>query len=203
MTEKGILWGNVDFVASKVVENSAFLSSTFRADCLRFCKSMQLNDDTLTDTGARERLLATLLRDDDPSLPEKWMPDLQDWLEPMESASDARAQDFTASNDLLGPMPVSSSNWRTSEFPKLVLYTLWVTRRLILTDKGHIGQAPATTQPGDKVCVILGCAVPMVLRPFERHWEVVGEAYIHEIMKGEVVDDLENEKVQAQDFELH
>lgn len=185
-----------------MVDDSAFLSSTFRDDCMKFRKSMQLKDSTLTDIGAKEKLVTTLLTDDYRSLLEKWMPDLRNWLELEESASSARAQEIFTSDDLSQAPSLSPSNWRTSEFPKLVLYTLWITRCLVLTDRRQIGQAPATTKPGDIICIILGCAVPMVLRPAEGHWEVVGRL-LYGIMQGEAITAVDDGKVQAQDFKLH
>lgn len=68
---KGIVLENVEFVASKGIENTSFLSSTFKADCLEICKSMRLKDGTLTNMDAKRELLTTLLRNNDPNLNEK------------------------------------------------------------------------------------------------------------------------------------
>jgi hypothetical protein len=41
---------------------------------------------------------------------------------------------------------------------------------------------------GDVVCIVNGGVVPLVLRDDgERGFEVIGDAYIHEIMDGEIV----------------
>ncbi|KAI1130766.1 hypothetical protein F5Y10DRAFT_235138 [Nemania abortiva] len=51
-----------------------------------------------------------------------------------------------------------------------------------------IGLVPEATQPGDRVCNILGCYVPIVLRPrFEsdNRLSVVGECYVHGLMHNE------------------
>ena len=35
---------------------------------------------------------------------------------------------------------------------------------LFITEEGHIGLGPTTMKPGDGICVVLGCSVPLVLR---------------------------------------
>ncbi|KAJ8129753.1 hypothetical protein O1611_g3878 [Lasiodiplodia mahajangana] len=53
---------------------------------------------------------------------------------------------------------------------------------------GSIGLAPEAARPGDRVCNILGCSVPIVLRPrpeSDDRYSVVGECYIHGLMHNE------------------
>jgi hypothetical protein len=47
---------------------------------------------------------------------------------------------------------------------------------------------PAAAAPGDKLCVLLGCSAPVVLREVDSHCELLGDVYIPGCMKGEVVD---------------
>jgi hypothetical protein len=75
-------------------------------------------------------------------------------------------------------------------------------RCLISTEKGYFGWAPEWCQKGDVVAVLAGGKVPYVLRPeptsnfpeedrdSRKHYSVVGDAYIHGIMDGEVVQEL-------------
>jgi Heterokaryon incompatibility protein (HET) len=63
-------------------------------------------------------------------------------------------------------------------------------RRLFRTEKNYLGIAAESIEAGDEVWVLAGAAVPLILRPAENgHGErkVIGEAYIHGIMNGEVV----------------
>ena len=66
----------------------------------------------------------------------------------------------------------------------------WVNR-LCITRMGRLGLASAKAKPGDRVCVLLGGHVPFVLRRCEGSEEdqhvLVGEAYVHGCMHGEVV----------------
>ena len=64
-------------------------------------------------------------------------------------------------------------------------------RRMIMTTEGRIGLVPAETQQGDVVC-LLGLDVPFVLRKIGADtYIVIGEAYIHGAMDGEIVTTLE------------
>jgi hypothetical protein len=56
---------------------------------------------------------------------------------------------------------------------------------------------------GDLVCMLLGCALPMVLRPVDGHNEVVAEAYVAGIMHGEAMVAFNEGKKLLQEFELH
>jgi hypothetical protein len=73
---------------------------------------------------------------------------------------------------------------------------------LITTSKGYIGLAPSSTERGDKVCVLLGCKVPLILRPIDDYFQVIGDAYIHGIMHGEAVEGVESGVCAFRDFEL-
>jgi hypothetical protein len=75
---------------------------------------------------------------------------------------------------------------------------------LIITDKGEIGRpASPLVEVGDIVCILFGCAMPMVLHPVGDHFEVRGEIYVPGIMKGEAMTALYNGKVISREFELH
>ncbi|RAR16476.1 heterokaryon incompatibility protein [Stemphylium lycopersici] len=50
-------------------------------------------------------------------------------------------------------------------------------RRLFTSQKGHIGIGSVDTQPGDDIFIISGCNFPIVLRPRDGKFAVVGEAY--------------------------
>ena len=63
-------------------------------------------------------------------------------------------------------------------------------RRLFVTKKGYIGLGAKSVQRGDKVFVFPGGLVPFVLRgPIEGYYRLIGEAYVHGIMRGEVLKD--------------
>ncbi|KAM0467619.1 hypothetical protein ACHAP7_011745 [Fusarium lateritium] len=63
-------------------------------------------------------------------------------------------------------------------------------RRVFLTDEGHLGMSclPATEE--DSVWVISSCPVPLVLtHRVDGSYQLVGDCYVHGIMRGEAVED--------------
>ena len=67
--------------------------------------------------------------------------------------------------------------------------TLQRDRRPFLSNGGHVGLAPARTEPGDCICIIFGSPVPYILRAStEGKFVLIGEAYVHGIMDGEWLD---------------
>lgn len=61
-------------------------------------------------------------------------------------------------------------------------------RRLFVTRNGYIGLGAKSLQTGDKVFVFPGGLVPFVLRmSTEGYYRLVGEAYVHGIMRGEAL----------------
>jgi hypothetical protein len=81
-------------------------------------------------------------------------------------------------------------------------------RKLIFTYKGYIGIGPAASQTGDTVCVLAGGATPFLLRrdphsqPSKRRFVLVGETYIHGIMRGEAVQQYGSENQTAVTFDI-
>jgi hypothetical protein len=61
-------------------------------------------------------------------------------------------------------------------------------KRLSTTRKGMVGLAPMEAERGDVVVVFLGCGVPLVLTPGEEGLRIVGPAYVHGVMEGEVME---------------
>jgi Heterokaryon incompatibility protein (HET) len=82
--------------------------------------------------------------------------------------------------------------------------TKGMTRRLITTNEGYLGMAPYRVRKGDKICVLLGCNIPLVLRQRkdESSYEVIGECYLHGFMNGEALQELDSGKFEIEDFQL-
>ena len=66
-------------------------------------------------------------------------------------------------------------------------------RRLFETEAGLIGLGAAATDVGDSVCVLFGGQVLYLLREKSNSddWEFIGECYVHGMMDGEAVKDLD------------
>jgi hypothetical protein len=55
----------------------------------------------------------------------------------------------------------------------------------VVTTRGFAGVVPSLSQAGDLVAIMKGGCVPFVLRESGEKWKLVGEGYVHGIMKGE------------------
>lgn len=58
---------------------------------------------------------------------------------------------------------------------------------MITTKEGYFGFSPVTALPGDRICVILGCMSPMIIRPSDNYFTVVGPCSIHGFNWGEAL----------------
>ncbi|KAH7310200.1 heterokaryon incompatibility protein-domain-containing protein [Rhexocercosporidium sp. MPI-PUGE-AT-0058] len=68
-------------------------------------------------------------------------------------------------------------------------------RRLFKTAKGFLGVGADSLDVGDVIMLVSGADVPYILRPVagkEKTYLLIGEAYIHGIMQGEAMKDLED-----------
>jgi len=62
-----------------------------------------------------------------------------------------------------------------------------IGRRMFRTRGGYLGMGSVSVEPGDQVWVVKGGDVPLVLRPKNGRYRLIGEAYVHGIMRGEAV----------------
>jgi len=60
-------------------------------------------------------------------------------------------------------------------------------RRRCVTSTGFLGQVPSLAQEGDLIVILIGSAVPFVLRPRQDRYQLIGQAYIHGVMMGEAL----------------
>lgn len=58
-------------------------------------------------------------------------------------------------------------------------------RRICVTREGQIGLVPAATEPGDVLCVFLGASAPFVARKRGGDVVLLGDSYVHSMMKGQ------------------
>ena len=64
-------------------------------------------------------------------------------------------------------------------------------KRFFITDNGYMGMGPAGMREGDITAVFTGGSVPFILRPFKDGFHIIGSCYIHGIMNGELILNLE------------
>ncbi|KAF7535762.1 hypothetical protein G7054_g5142 [Neopestalotiopsis clavispora] len=73
-------------------------------------------------------------------------------------------------------------------------------RRIFSGDNGYLGLGPRITQPGDFVCLLAGATTPIILRPCDKGYKVIGESYVFGIMQGEAWNECEAERRGSKDI---
>lgn len=79
-------------------------------------------------------------------------------------------------------------------------------RRFAVTEGGHFLLVPKVTQPSDTVVYIEGCEFPLVLRPKEDHFLLLGVCYVDGLMSWQEDFDEFYEKLERTSkttFEIH
>jgi hypothetical protein len=82
------------------------------------------------------------------------------------------------------------------------IHVLSAQRRLFVTKRGHIGVAPMGVEKGDRICVLLGCNVPLVIRPEGDFYLIIGDTYTYGMMNGEVMQDVRDGKLHYEDLKF-
>jgi len=75
---------------------------------------------------------------------------------------------------------------KASEFMR-ALAAVWPGCRLFSTSNGRVGFARAVIQPGDELIIFYGGRVPFVLRSAGEYHQLLSQAHVHGIMKGEAM----------------
>ena len=123
-----------------------------------------------------------------------------------QKAPDEYGEDFKLAKLLTGNQVVDLS-WKTGlEPPDLYRSLAWTRGRykLCITYGGYIGLLPLNAKLRDEIAVFHGCDTPFVIRLSATHqdraYTVIGECYIHGMMKGEL---FENPRFPVETITLH
>lgn len=69
---------------------------------------------------------------------------------------------------------------------------IMLERNVFASSEGHFGFGPANVARGDKIAILKGSKVPLILRPSESEegaFRLIGDAYVHGIMQGEAYNE--------------
>lgn len=105
-------------------------------------------------------------------------------IHPDDKAMDDRLRkwwDWTLSDGISGP----ARDGEISRVESAVLQTC-SGRSFVVTQKGYIGYAEQHCQPGHVIAILGGGSTPFVLAPPSSRYQVISDAYIHGIMRGDV-----------------
>jgi hypothetical protein len=75
-------------------------------------------------------------------------------------------------------------------------------RTFARTVNGYFVLGPKVMKVGDVVCVLFGGKMPFCLRPWGRHYLLVGECYVHGLMDGEAMGMLERKELAEEVFDV-
>ncbi|KAH6672179.1 heterokaryon incompatibility protein-domain-containing protein [Halenospora varia] len=114
-----------------------------------------------------------------------------------EGSSEVRKQNFLSR--MLGSKDSKSVNEGDKDFFRELAENV-SSKRLIITARGYIGMVHPWTEKGNVIAVIPGFKMTVVLRPYGDMWKLVGEAYVHGIMDGEALENIDQR--QMTDFLL-
>ena len=90
-------------------------------------------------------------------------------------------------HDHLSPLVLEAQNASNTFWLQAIQYHKG--RRLFTTFQKWLGLGPESIEQGDEVWLLKNAGVPFILRPHgESQYMLVGEAYVHGIMHGELVD---------------
>ncbi|KAI9854714.1 MAG: hypothetical protein M1813_000897 [Trichoglossum hirsutum] len=64
-----------------------------------------------------------------------------------------------------------------------------VNRRFMRTQSKLLGLAHGASQIGDRVVLVKGSAVPLIIRAAGDDWQLVGGCYVHGIMQGKAFEE--------------
>lgn len=67
------------------------------------------------------------------------------------------------------------------------------TPSIFTTQEQRIGKGLDTVRPGDRIAVVFGCRVPVVIRPFRDKFKLVGPCYLSGAMDGELLGEMKTE----------
>jgi Heterokaryon incompatibility protein (HET) len=116
----------------------------------------------------------------------KWVQDYKEWKSAMEQ-------------QLGGGCSVAS---KAVERFDTSLCSVSTGRRFFISTGRYMGLGPPTTQAGDLICVLYGRPTPFILRPDpdENTYQLIGEAYVNDLMDGEALELRDKYSLRDQTF---
>ncbi len=129
---------------------------------------------------------------------------LQEWNGELRLGDRSLKEYYCSPSDLQEPLPEQSIYDATAR-----TVTCIFGRKLAISAKGYLGLASSLAQPGDAICILLGCSVPVILRPIHGNvldnaarLTLVGECYVHGIMNGESMKAAEDDPSVLRTFDI-
>jgi hypothetical protein len=71
-----------------------------------------------------------------------------------------------------------------------------------ITHNEYIGIGPRAIRPDDKIFILFGCDVPLVIRSMGKEFVVIGSCLIYGLMKGEIMEELKRGDIEPKELEF-
>ena len=65
-----------------------------------------------------------------------------------------------------------------------------------------MGLCPELYQEGDIIVILLGCSAPLLLRPRDEYYTLIGDVYLDGYMYGKGMEELEAGKFKPEEFKM-
>jgi hypothetical protein len=72
----------------------------------------------------------------------------------------------------------------------------------MISEKGYIGLVPIGCKKGDRIYVLIGCSVPVILRQKEDSHIFIGEYYVHGLTDCQAIQQLREGKCVVEEIKL-
>lgn len=119
-----------------------------------------------------------------------------------------------AVNELAGyidtPYTAQSPTAGTSARNKFDLSNIWRStayvdrgrfiRKFFVLQRGYIGLAPLRAEVDDEICILFGARTPLAVRRKGEYYEFIGERLVCGVMDGELMKNLDSNKVENLEF---
>ncbi|KAI1389134.1 uncharacterized protein F4822DRAFT_270669 [Hypoxylon trugodes] len=91
-----------------------------------------------------------------------------------------------------------------SQMKKVVTNAILCTKRSIIhTSCKNLGAGPRGALPGDQICILDQCSLPMILRRVGESWQFVGPCYIYGLSPHEEVERVKKGELKLEEFRIH
>jgi hypothetical protein len=110
-----------------------------------------------------------------------------------------KAQSPALEDELLADLHEAAQRGDQEKF-RLDMRLVCEGRSFLFTRKGYYALGPWITKPGDICCVFFSATVPFILRKVDEapYYKLIGEAYIHGLMRGEAVNLIPKDEQQEE-----
>jgi len=127
-------------------------------------------------------------------------------LDPDKDFAKTFSKQFLEDSEMLGPWKSATQALHGNLAASLTIFCSLErsldSRCIFCTEDGWIGIGPVDLMRGDLVCAVKNCQFPVLLRPEDDHFLLLGTTLIHGLMDGAVLAELDSRSSSVQEFKI-